>query len=339
MSATRIVSAARRATLTDVTQPWLLAVLFALALAALGMLIRAVLRMLRAARLCDVPLAERQEIEFPAAGRVVLCMEGPRFTPQFRRLEYELRLPGGASVAGHRVILRTVTSGITKARVTLRTYDLPYPGRYLLEIRGLEPKDVGAPEHRIVFMRPHLVRSLLLVVGITIASALVIVSLVFLLLAVLPTAGAIDPGRAEGYVEVDGERIELRQALAHLHRNREGRLPFTPELRIVLADREVPQESLAGLEALPILELARAGKVRGLLIRLDPGEPGTLSVTRLVPPRAGERTLVTRQYEATGTDVIRQLSLSSQRVGGDIVCPAVADLQCSAHFSAPVFHE
>jgi len=90
-------------------QPWLLAVLFALSLAALGLLTRAVLRMLRAARLFDVPLAGRQDVEFPAAGPVVLCL---------------------------------------------------------------------------VFMRPHLARGVLLTVGITLASAVAVASLVFFLLAV-----------------------------------------------------------------------------------------------------------------------------------------------------------
>lgn len=164
-------------------QPWLFAALFAVSLAALVVLVRAVLRMLRTARLFDVPLLERQDVEFPAAGRVVLCMEGPRFTTRFRRLVYELRLPGAAPVAGRRVLFRTVTSGVSKARVTLRTYDIPFAGRYELWIAGLAPQDAGTPGHRIVFMRPHLAQGLLLTVGITLASSVAIASLVFFLLA------------------------------------------------------------------------------------------------------------------------------------------------------------
>ena len=319
--------------------PWLLPVLFLLSVAALGMLIRAVLATLRAARLCDVPLLASQQVEFPTSGRVVLCMEGPRFTPRFRKLTYELRLPDGTAIAGHRILFRTVTSGISKARVTLRTYDLPHAGRYRLDIHALEPTDVNAPQHRIVFMRPHLARSVALVVGITVVSMLAIASLVFFLLSVMPTAAAIDPGRVTGYVQIDGERIELREAFAHLHRNPAGELPFTPELRVVLADREIPQESLAGLEALPVLELARTGRVRGLLIRLDPDDPGTLLITLLAPPRTSGDPLVTRRHTGTRAEVIRQLQLSPQRVAGDIVCPPTPDLQCSAHFSAPVFNE
>lgn len=250
--------------------PWLLAPLFAACLVALGLLVRAMLRTLLQARLCDLPLREQQEVEFPAGGRVVLCMQGPRFTPRFRRLRYELLLPGGAEVPGRPVLFRLVTSGLSQARVTLRTFELPFPGRYRLRVRGLEPDDVDSPRHRIVFMRPHLFRNVLLIVATTLVSMLAIASLVFFLLAVVPSASAIDPGRAWGYVEIAGERIELREAFAQLHRDPGGRLSFAPELRIVLADREVPQASLAGLEALPVLGLARAGEVRGLLIRLDP---------------------------------------------------------------------
>jgi len=322
-----------------VPSPWLLSALFLLSVAALGMLIRAVLATLRAARLCDVPLLVSQPVEFPTAGRVVLCIEGPRFTPRFRKLSYELQRPDGTTIAGHRILFRTVTSGLAKARLTLRTYYLPDAGHYRLDIRGLEPTDVNSPQHKIVFMRPHLARSIALVVGITFVSMLAIASLVFFLLSVLPIAAAIDPGRVTGYVQVDGEHIELREAFAHLHSNPAGRLPFTPELRLVLADREIPQQSLAGLEALPVLELARTGQVRGLLIRLDPDDPGNLFITLLAPPRTAGDPLVTRRHTGPRSEVIRQLQLSPQRVAAEIVCPPAPDLQCSAHFSAPVFND
>lgn len=160
-----------------------------------------------------------------------------------------------------------------------------------------------------------------------------------LTLAVIPTAAAIDPGRAAGYLEVDGERVELREAFAHLHRNADGRLPFTPELRIVLADREVPQSSLAGLQALPVLELARTGRVRGLLIRLDPDEPGTVQVTLLAPPQATDGPLVTLRHSTADAEVVRQLKLAPTRAGGTVTCPASWELNCTVQFSAPLFNE
>jgi hypothetical protein len=317
--------------------PWLLAVLFVLALGALAVLIRAVVRMLRAARLCDVPLRPRQQIEFPAAGKIILCMEGPRFTPRFRKLRFELRQPGGAEIAGQRILFRTVASGLSHARVTLRTYDLPMAGRYDLAIDGLEPQHIDAPEHAIVFMRPHLARTVLLVIGITLASMLAISSLVFFLLIVLPTAAAIDPGRSTGYVQYDATRIELREAYAHLHRGTSDGPPQPAELRIVLSNREVPQELLAGTDTRRLLELTHAGKVYGIFIQLHPDDPGTLALTVLTPPRTGQDTLITQRYFEASRSILRNLRLSSQRVGGDLTCPTDPDLECAAHFSAPLF--
>jgi len=155
---------------------------------------------------------------------------------------------------------------------------------------------------------------------------------------VIAPAAAIDPGRAEGWIELDGERVELREAYAHLHPNGEGRLPYTPELRIVLTDREIPQESLRGLDELPVLGLAAAGRVRGLLLRLDPDGPGTLSITPLAPASGDQESPGTRHYTGTGEDVVRRLRLAPTRVGGEITCPPGGP-RCELRFSAPVFNE
>jgi len=322
----------------SVHQPWPFALLLVLALASLALLIRAVLRTLSSARLLDVALVEQQEIDFAAAGSVFLCAEGPRFTPGFRRLAFELRLPGGAPVHGREVLFGTTSSGFARARVTLRRFELPFAGRYLLTIRGLSGTDLAAAGHRIVFMKPHTLRSLLLVVGITFASAAAIASLVFFLLSLVAPAAAIDPGRADGWVDLDGRRTELREAYAHLHPNRDGRLPFTPELRLVLADREIPQESLRGPEAAAVLELAKSGDVVGLLIRLEPDEPGTLLITTLMPPVPGRQWPDVRRYEGTGDRVIRSLSVAATRVAGEISCPPEGPA-CEVRFSAPLFNE
>ena len=179
----------------------------------------------------------------------------------------------------------------------------------------------------------------LLVIGLAFACGPVVPDLAFFVLSLTPTAAAIDPGRAQGYFALDGRRVELTEAFAHLHGNREGRLPFTPELRIVLADRPVPQASLAGQESPGVLDLARAGKVLGLLIRLDPGDPGTVLLTVLEPPPGGSGTLATWRYGPTTRGLLRNLRLSAQRVGGDLNCPSGEPLECSIHFSAPVFNE
>ena len=88
-----------------------------------------------------------------------------------------------------------------------------------------------------------------------------------------------------------------------------------------------------------MLDLAREGKVRGLLIRLDPGDPGTVLLDVLEPSSDGSRTLASRQYRAMTPGLLENLRLSPQRVGGDLTCPPGEWLQCKVHFSAPVFNE
>lgn len=313
--------------------PWLLASLFLLALAALATIIRAVLRTIRNSHLCTAPLRHQQEIEFPAPGPVVLCLQGPRFTPKFRKLMFELRPVGGELLRGHRILFRTITSGVSQARVTLRRFQLPSAGHYRLGIQGLDPQYVDAPEHSIVFVRPHLAQTILAAVGITLAAGLAIASLVFFLLAVIPSAAAIDRGRVAGFVQIGDTRIELREAYAHLHRARDDR---ASQLRLVLADREIPQESLAGPDVQAVLALARTGELRGLLLELDPHDPDTLTLTVLQPQAADGAFTTLRGREAAGP-MLRNLRVAPQRVGGDLVCPSSPNLDCAAHFSAPLF--
>ena len=46
---------------------------------------------------------------------------------------------------------------------------------------------------------------------------------------------------------------------------------------------------------------------------------------------------MTRQYKAASGHPLRNLSVAPQRVGGDLLCPPSPDLDCAAHFSAPLF--
>ena len=138
------------------------------------------------------------------------------------------------------------------------------------------------------------------------------------------------------------------------------------ELRLLLVDREVPQESLSGLAPLTALaRLARDGRLQGLLLRLDPKDPRHLELTLLSPPPAPGETLLTRTITVSaknssldfslsppgdkvrGEKPVFNLSLHPQRVGGAFICPPEPqpeapgrpNLACSLSFSAPVFHE
>lgn len=161
---------------------WISALVFVLSAFLLVKCITGVIRTEKETRLLNVPLADRQEVEFTNAGRVVLCMEGPILSRRFARLKYELTGPGGIAVKNRIVLFRMTTSGFKKANMELRVYDIPFPGRYVFEIRGLEGEKSSDSEHRMVFTRPHMARSMAYVIWIVFSAGFTIASFVLFLL-------------------------------------------------------------------------------------------------------------------------------------------------------------
>lgn len=151
---------------------------FILCATLLGYCIAGVMRTLRQAQLFSLPLVERQEIDFAEAGRVVLCMEGPILSRRFAHLEYDLTGPGGTVVKSRPALFRSTSSGFSKARMELKVYEIACPGRYLFQIRGLGVAQPADSEHRMVFTRPHLRRSMAYVLGIVLTACLTIGSIV-----------------------------------------------------------------------------------------------------------------------------------------------------------------
>lgn len=156
---------------------------------------------------------------------------------------------------------------------------------------------------------------------------------------------AIDPGTVQGSLKVNGNSVELRHAYAHLHDNAEGVLEHK-ELRILVADKEVPASALAGLVFLPVQEMARQGQVRGLLIRLAPNNPNEVMVTILFPPDPGESLTNQTLGASGGARVFKDWQLNKQRVLGAIErgdegasSSDMPKIEYSLRFSAPVFSE
>lgn len=160
---------------------WISIPLFILSVASLAYLIRDVIKVMKQAHLVSVPLVETQAMEFAEAGRVVLCMEGPRFTSRFARLSYRLIGPDGREADRRRSWFRAHSSGVSKVRMELEYYKIARPGRHTLQIRGLKPGEAPDDDHRIVFMRPHLAQSIARVIGIVLAGMLLIGSVVLFL--------------------------------------------------------------------------------------------------------------------------------------------------------------
>ncbi len=158
---------------------------------------------------------------------------------------------------------------------------------------------------------------------------------------------AIDPGRVQGSLQVNGKAMALTQAYAHLHDNTEGLLDRPQELRLLLVDREVPQEALAGIALLPVEQMAREGRVQGLLLKLNPKDHQRLVVTLLYPPAEPGQTLMTRTIGTIDQKPPIELKIGHQRVGGAIEhhderqseSRGMPRLDYSLRFSAPLFQE
>jgi hypothetical protein len=145
-----------------------------------------------------------------------------------------------------------------------------------------------------------------------------IVLIVLLLMASFQPVLALDPGTVQGAFKVNEETIQLSKAYAHIHDNTEGLLERPQELRILLADRVVPPGVLAGIAFLPAEQMAKEGKLRGLLLQLDPSDRHNVEVTLLYPPAQGGQTLMTQTLSDTAREVVQKLEIGKQLVTGGI---------------------
>lgn len=159
-------------------------------------------------------------------------------------------------------------------------------------------------------------------------------------LSVAP-ARAIDEGVAKGTLKIEGRTIALTHSYAHRHDNEEGLLDG-PELRILLADREISHSLLAGIYTVRLDELARRGGVQGVLITADPRQPtaGMRGVLLMAEKSPGKSLA---SFSLSGGDGgFRRLQIGNNRVAGESHHESTRSapaFEYSATFSAPLFHE
>jgi hypothetical protein len=160
-------------------------------------------------------------------------------------------------------------------------------------------------------------------------------------------ARAIDPGSASGTFTLDQDVIQLKYAYAHLHDNAEGWLETAKEMRVLMTDRQIPQESLAGLNAFSTLaEMVKHDKLRGVLLRFDPADPKSIVITNIMPSKDPTESLKNVSLSYGDRSPIDQLVITDQRVSGafKLHTSANSDLgwvleDYAAAFSAPLFKE
>jgi hypothetical protein len=161
---------------------WLFLVFSCLSALLLAFFIRSVIRLVRQSHISSAALLAEQTVEFAEAGKVMLCIEGPIFSRRSSRLDYELSAADGTVLNGRTALFHARTSGFSTVRMELKSYRIPGPGSYTLRIGGLEKTQGSETRERIVFMRPHLARSITFVIGIVLSAGIFITSLVFALL-------------------------------------------------------------------------------------------------------------------------------------------------------------
>ena len=131
-------------------------------------------------------------------------------------------------------------------------------------------------------------------------------------------AVAANPGKSDGSLSVRQGSIELKAAYATQYFNDEG-LADGPELRILLADRKIDLDLLAGPRGDGVERLARKGKLHGILLRLDPTELAKAPVrgTLLMQPASPSDSLMhfTITGDSGGFDALR---VTKDRVQGKV---------------------
>jgi hypothetical protein len=123
---------------------------------------------------------------------------------------------------------------------------------------------------------------------------------------------------AQNVLTVNGQDVPLTHFRAHLHDNAEGLLNFRKELRILIADREVPADALHGVGFVPAQHMAIDGKLRGLLLTLDPNDLGAVQITVLWKPAQPGATLITQTQTSTKKDIIKSSKIAEGAVSGEI---------------------
>lgn len=174
---------------------WLAPPVFFVGLILLALAIVGVLAAIRKSVIARLPLVERQEVEFPEGGKVVLCMEGPLLSRRFRGLRYSLTDMAGAATYSRRV-LPVSSSGISRGRRTLRLFSIPRPGAYILQVERLGSVQADDGQHEFVFTRPYFSKVMMCILGITGSSALVVCSLVLFVLRYLDKNPELNAGPA-----------------------------------------------------------------------------------------------------------------------------------------------
>jgi hypothetical protein len=171
-----------------------------------------------------------------------------------------------------------------------------------------------------------------------------------LLSAVAFPAVAAEPGTVQGTFQLRGKTVPVKYVYAQLRDNAEGLMDTPTQLRLLFTDREVPASALSGIVFLPVEDLAKEGRVEGLLVTLDPKHPETIHTTLLSRPAKEGSGLINGTQSGNVDKPFKSLNLTPDRVTGRLEYkdpgsddPDFADVRppiaYTLQFSAPVAKE
>jgi len=158
------------------------------------------------------------------------------------------------------------------------------------------------------------------------------------------TAALLQPVSAapvEGTITLNGKPIAAGHVLAKLHDNAEG--VVSRPLLIAVADRPIPAGALDGIGETVASQLALAGKLRGLLFRIDPARPDEAAVIVLDKPREAGRGLSSLVVGSKEQPAVTRLRIGPDEITVAFVRPPGGaqgiDFSFALKVSAPLTRE
>jgi len=163
----------------------------------------------------------------------------------------------------------------------------------------------------------------------------------------IPTALAIVVSAAaaaapvEGSITLKSKPIPAAHVLAKLHDNAEG--VVTRPLLVAVTDRPLPPGALDGIGETVASQLALAGKLRGLLFRIDPARLDEAAVIVLDMPDVAGRNLSSLVVGTKEQPAVTRLKIGADRVSVAFARPTggaqAVDLGFALKVEAPLTRE
>ena len=116
-----------------------------------------------------VPLVAEQELSIGETGKMLLQAEGSRFTAAFAKLDYRLTdLSDDRILPLSNVLLKSSSSGLSRSRLSLRSFNVELAGTYRLVVLGLDQTEFEKP-HNIVVSHDRRGKMILKIVELVVA--------------------------------------------------------------------------------------------------------------------------------------------------------------------------